>query len=251
MSTIAPPSVHSLFLQTRFGETILASATGFVVNTRIGPALVTNRHVVTGRHQDTNAPLSPTAGIPNNLIIWHNRHDHLGQWVARCESLYIGGIPRWKEHPTLGARADIVCLPLTDLTDVHLHTYDPSAPGPPIQVGPSDLVSVVGFPFGLGGDVGNGLFAIWATGFLATEPIADFGELPISLIDCRSRPGQSGSPVIAYRGGGPVTLEGGSSATFGLSVWRLIGVYSGRINADSDLGRVWKVSALRELIESV
>jgi len=249
--TIAPPSIQSLLIQMRFGDTILGTATGFVVNTKNGPALVTNRHVVTGRHQDTNVPLSSTAGIPDNLVVWHNQLNRLGRWVAKRESLYMGDVPRWKEHPTLGARADIVCLRLTDLTDVHLYPYDVSNPGPHIRIGPSDLLSVVGFPFGLVGRAGTGLFAIWATGFLAIEPLAEFGELPVLLIDCRSRNGQSGSPVIAYRSGGMVAMSDGSSAAFSGSVSRLVGVYSGRINAESDLGKVWKLSALAELVASV
>ncbi|WP_428910707.1 hypothetical protein [Niallia sp. Krafla_26] len=46
-------------------------------------------------------------------------------------------------------------------------------------------------------------------------------DLPLLLIDhCRSRQGQSGSPVIAYR-------------------------------KESDLGLVWKASAIKELIDSI
>jgi hypothetical protein len=33
--------------------------------------------------------------------------------------------------------------------------------------------------------------------------------------------------------------------------WRLLGVYSGRINEQSDLGMVWKLSAIRELVASL
>jgi hypothetical protein len=137
-----------------------------------------------------------------------------------------------------------VALPLTQVEDVHIYPYDLGNPGPDIQVGVADPVSVVGFPFGM---AGGGLFAIWATGFQATEPIANFGELPVQLIDCRSRQGQSGSPVISYRNGGLVAMTNGDSVAFAGPVWRLIGMYSGRINAESDLRMVWKVQALREL----
>jgi S1-C subfamily serine protease len=232
----------------RFGDVILGTGTGFIVNSLKGSLLITNRHVATGRHQDTGAPLSSTAGVPDNLVIWHNHLGKLGQWVARREALYEQDLPRWREHPKLGARADIIALPLTQLTDVQIYPYDLANPGPDIQVGPSDLVSVVGFPFGM---AGGGLFAIWATGFLATEPIADFADLPVSLIDCRSRQGQSGSPVISFRSGGMVAMSDGSSAAFAGPVWRFIGVYSGRLNAESDLGIVWKITALVELVASV
>jgi hypothetical protein len=105
-------------------------------------------------------------------------------------------------------------------------------------------VSVVGFPFGIA--AGGGL-PIWATGFIASEPQVDYEHLPIFLIDCRSRPGQSGSPVIAYRSGGAVTTGGGVSVFTG-SVFRLLGIYSGRINEQSDIGRVRKTTAIQELV---
>jgi hypothetical protein len=248
MQTIAQPSVQSLLLLMRFNGTVLGSGTGFVVNSVHGSVLITNRHIVTGRHQDTGHPLSKTGGIPNELLVWHNRLNYLGQWVSKVEPLYSGDAALWKEHPKLGARADFVALPLTDLDDVQLYPYDPSNPGADILVGPTDPVSVVGFPFGI---AGGGLFAIWATGTLATEPIADFADLPVSLIDCRSRQGQSGSPVLAYRSGGMVPMAAGGSTAFSGPAWRFLGVYSGRINAESDLGILWKVSALSELIASL
>lgn len=30
--------------------------------------------------------------------------------------------------------------------------------------------------------------------------------------------------------------------------WRFIGIYSGRINSESDLGLVWKASAIQQLV---
>jgi hypothetical protein len=81
--------------------------------------------------------------------------------------------------------------------------------------------------------------------------VIDFDALPTFLIDCRSRQGQSGSPVIAYRGGGMVALTGGSTAVFAGPVYRFLGIYSGRINSESDLGVVWKASAIAELIASI
>jgi len=248
MATVAQPSVQSLLVQMCFNGTQLGSGTGFVVIGPKGPVLITNRHIATGRHQETGKPLSGTGGIPNELIIWHNRRAKLGEWLAKREPLYAGEAPLWREHPKLGARADFVALALTQLDDVELYPYDPANPGAAIAVGPADSVSVIGFPFGL---AGGGLFAIWATGFLATEPVADFADLPVSLVDCRSRQGQSGSPVVAYRSGGMVAIEGGGASAFSGPVWRFIGVYSGRVNPESDLGLVWKTSALAELMRAL
>lgn len=246
MNTIAKPSVQSLLIEMQFNGQTLGSGTAFVVDTPSkGPHLITNRHNVTGRHQETGQPLSKTGGIPSDIVIVHNRKGQLAQWVPRKETLYNGEDARWVEHPTLGAKADFVALQLTDLNDVELYPYTPANPGPQILVGPADPVSVIGFPFGV---TAGGAFGVWATGFLASEPAVDFNNLPIQLIDCRTRPGQSGSPVLAYRAGGAVAMQDGGSAMFSGPVERFIGVYSGRINAESDLGIVWKATALAELI---
>lgn len=246
MDMIAKPSLMSLLVEQRVNGLVLGNGTGFIVTGPSGPQLITNRHIVTGRHHDTGQPLSKTGGLPDELVIWHNVRGKLGHWVAISEPLYADGKPLWREHPRLGVRADVVALPLTQLEHVELYPHDISNTGPQIALGPADSVSVIGFPFGLSG---GGRFAIWATGFVATEPIADFDELPVILIDCRGRSGQSGSPVIAYRSGGSVAMEGGSSAIFGGPVWRFLGVYSGRINDHSDLGKVWKASAVAELLQ--
>jgi hypothetical protein len=83
---------------------------------------------------------------------------------------------------------------------------------------------------------------------MASEPQVDFNDLPIFLIDCRSRQGQSGSAVLAYRSGGMVAMADGGSAAFDGPVWKFLGIYSGRINRESDLGIVWKASAIHELV---
>jgi hypothetical protein len=46
-------------------------------------------------------------------------------------------------------------------------------------------------------------------------------------------------------------MEDGGTNMFAGPVWRFIGVYSGRINPESDLGIVWKASALADLIAAV
>lgn len=89
---------------------------------------------------------------------------------------------------------------------------------------------------------------IWTRGAIATEPEADFGGLPRFLIDSRTRPGQSGSPVLFYSAAGLVPTRDGGSAMYSGPVTKLLGVYSGRINGQSDLGFVWKTRVIREII---
>ena len=245
---IQRPSVQSLFLQIQFDGEVLGSGTGFVAESGLGPVLITNLHNVTGRHPITGQILSRTGGIPNELLILQNRANRLGQWVPKTEALLDGAEPRWVEHPQLGSDADFVALPLAELDDVELYPHSLGEGDPMIMVSPADTVSVVGFPFGIRT---GGSLAIWATGFVATEPDLDHEGRPVFLIDCRARQGQSGSAVIAHRSGGMVTLEDGSSAVFQGPVSRFLGVYSGRINLESDLGIVWKAHAIQELVESL
>lgn len=232
----------------RFNGQTLSTGTAFVANAPGGPVLVTNRHNVTGRHQETGQPLSPTGGVPNEVVIMHNRANLLGQWVARTEPLHSNnGQPLWVEHASLGARADFVALPLTQMADVQLHPYTLGVGDPAILVAPAEVVSVVGFPFGL---TAGGCLAVWATGFVATDHDIDYAALPVFLIDCRSRQGQSGSAVIAHRTGGAVATEQGVVVGGGVMT-RFLGIYSGRINAESDLGFVWKAAAIQQLVNGV
>lgn len=171
-----------------------------------------------------------------------------GHWKLVEEPLYEAGQPRWKEDPTHGPKVDIAALPLTNLEQVQLYPYDLVNPGPDIAVGPAEIVSVIGFPFGLSA---GGAMAIWATGFVASEPNLDYNGLPIFLIDCRSRKGQSGSPVIAYRPDGAAVRTASGTSFHNGSIFRLLGIYSGRINEQSDIGIVWKTSAIQALVASM
>lgn len=252
---IAEPSVMSLFLRMQFQGAPLSSGTGFIVNTRQGSALITNWHNVTGRNPQTGQLLdSQTGAVPSEVVIFHNRAGQLGTWIPTVEPLYNSdGKPLWREHPMFGQRVDCVALPLTHLTGVQRYPYPLSTEtdnvsSRMIAVTPAEPVSVVGFPFGLRS---GGSLAIWATGFVASEPEIDHDDLPLFLIDCRGRPGQSGSAVIAYRAGGMVALDDGSTAAFSSPVWRFLGIYSGRINDQSDLGMVWKARAIEELIATL
>ena len=243
---IAKPSIQSLLIEMRYCGQALSTGSGFLVETARGLHLVTNRHNVTGRHQETGKPLSPTGGLPNEIRVFHNTANRLGSWTGKIEPLYLNGTPRWVEHPVGKEKYDFVALPLSDLEGIADYPYDPLNPGENIMCGPADTVSVIGFPFGLST---GGALAIWATGFVASEPFLP--EDPTFFVDCRSRPGQSGSAVVAYKSGGMVAMNDGSSAAFGGPVSRFLGIYSGRVNERSDLGIVWKATALAELVTSI
>jgi hypothetical protein len=250
MTTFAQPSVQSLLIEMHFNEELLSTGTAFVSLGCNGKHyLITARHNVTGRNQVTNKPLSKTGGLPNKIAVHHNSKAGLGEWVKKVEQLVnADGQPAWIEHPQHGSRADFVALPLVDLEGIELFPYDCFNAGTPILLAPAEAISVIGFPFGI---TAGGFFAVWATGFLASEPALNFSDLPIQLIDCRSRQGQSGAPVVAYRHGVGYTTTQGSIINNGVPAQRFLGVYSGRVNDESDLGFVWKVEAIAELLRSV
>lgn len=46
-------------------------------------------------------------------------------------------------------------------------------------------------------------------------------------------------------------MANGDSAAFNGPVSKFIGIYSGRINPESDIGIVWKASAIQQLAQSL
>lgn len=155
--------------------------------------------------------------------------------------------PLWYEHPKLGDQADVVALQLSIPPQVVCYPYLLNDKDE-IAIGPSEIISVIGFPFG---KTAEGRFAIWVTGFMASEPDIHYEEMPKFLIDCRTRPGQSGSPVVAYKQSGAKPMADGSIVLGGKPIVNLLGIYSGRINEESDLGIVWKTEVITEIVTSL
>ena len=86
----------------------MGSATGFVVEREAGRYLVTNFHVVSGRHPETHTSLVPSGVWPDAIRVWHNAAGTLGRWVMKAEPLYDPqGIPLWLEHPVHQSKVDV------------------------------------------------------------------------------------------------------------------------------------------------
>ena len=253
--SVATPSAQSLHLRMFFDDCELGCGTGFIARTNAegirGLVLITNRHNLSGRRSDNNQPIDEKTGaIPNRVLITHHKRDQPFHWIEIFEPL-LGddNSPLWLEHPTLGREADIAALPLTRVKEIQLFPYELTEFGDVVSVSPADPVSVIGFPFGIRS---GGSFAVWATGFIATEIEIDHDGLPIFLVDCRARSGQSGSPFIVHRKRGTqFPLDNGFYGWVQQDFARLLGIYAGRINERSDLGIVWKVSAIRQLIDAI
>lgn len=248
---VALPSAQSLMIEMRWSgasedQPALATGTGFVVVHEDRHYLITNRHNFTGR--DAAGKIRSDRGLaPDQVRIRHNSVTGTGRWIKTTEQLLdVDESPMWLEHPTFGEKVDVVALRLSSSIWAKYYPYDVNEPTNGLFYGPSSAVSVVGFPFSRHVE---GL-AIWTQGFVASDPDIDYEKLPRFLIDARTRPGQSGSPVIIYRQPGDAIARRDLTIFFSTgSEVELLGVYSGRINNDSDLGFVWKTSAIAEVLQ--
>lgn len=245
--------LHPIIRLAEGSEEKMAAATGFVLQHKSRHYLITNWHIVSGRRNDNGQPMAAHGGTPSAIHIWHN---HMGgaeylAWAGTTEELYDqNGAPRWLEHRQFGRDVDVVALPLAITTGISFRSRnldEESSSGRVLAADVPDQVNIIGFPYG---EVAAGRIAIWVQGSIATDMDIDYAGLPCFLVDSRTRRGQSGSPVIVYRGAAdPARLTDGRVLMGHTDMSRLLGVYSGRINPESDLGKVWKTSAIREIME--
>ncbi|MEL6487720.1 MAG: trypsin-like peptidase domain-containing protein [Pseudomonadota bacterium] len=263
-------SITTIRLHMSFNDTELATGTGFFYEAGGKPFLITNRHNLTGRDNNTGKMLDDkTGGLPNRLSF------SVPKYVTKCGIVEFSGTervafdlgwelksPPWLEHPKLGKLADVIALDLGKIW--------PNAPLPvayvnklphnhPLSVLPASTVSVVGYPFGTSV---NQHYPVWVTGAVASEPNMDVEGKPAMYIDCRTNKGASGSPVFMILNGGTAPMDSEASgndvvmrgrlgnahsASFYVPVHRFLGVYSGRLNKNSDIGFLWRESAVEDV----
>lgn len=238
------PSLASLLVAQRKNGRSIGSATAFIVERSTKRYLVTNRHVIRGE-QPNDLPV-----LPDELVVMQHVPGPVGRltWMPRTEKLYAEGEPRWYEHPSRPLEIDVAALPLATDVGIDVYTYDLWAANRMLSVRVSEELHIIGFPFG---ETGGGALGIWVRGFIATDIEMDWNGLPRFLVDSRTRPGQSGSPVVAFSpAGAPTHMASGGVQFLDHDLEEFFGVYSGRINAESDLGIVWNSQVVREIIEA-
>jgi hypothetical protein len=256
VAAIYEESIQSLFLTIQVRGQALSTATGFVVEDRGRPFLVTNWHVLAGRDAMTGELLSASGAEPDAIEIAHNGGAGWGSVATVTEPLYdpedpdhedaFDRVARWTGHPE-GPAVDVAVLPLTMLDGVTLIPHRlPTGPRHDVVMEVTSELSVVGFPFGL---THAKKLGIWTRGTVATEYYVDYDGRPCFLIDARTRSGQSGSPVLYFNTDSRnVQFRGDVYAGDRGSYSQLLGIYSGRLNTSSDLGYVWRPRAITETI---
>jgi len=247
-----PLSLSSLFLELLFGEMQLGIATGFVWEHERINYLITNWHVMTGFHPQTGQPISESGATPDILRIWLHNSERLGNLESYDLALFDNqSRPRWKEHMTFRSTVDVAIIRL-DIPDKFKLFPVNNIPFTEFRVEISQDVFIIGFPSGI---TSSGKFPIWKRGSIASEPDVDIDKLPKILIDCMTREGMSGSPVIAQY----VGIYKEDSANPDPFDWigqgrKFLGIYSGRLSGqdvfEAQLGIVWKASIIGEIINS-
>lgn len=273
--TIPQDSFRSILLEMVYQgdgtdppETVYATGSAFFYKVGDDDFLITARHNFTGWDDANDAPLSSRGVGPT--------HIRIGFWPPQpsggyhiIEPLVINlfqlplfedpdedgeRAPRWLEHPTFGSKIDVAALKVKIPESPEVLYLPWEAGSSSIAYSNTRLwvtqnVTIVGYPYGLN----NNNLPVWVRGSIASEPEilyanADGEGLPLFLVDARTRKGQSGSPVILFRYPGEVIATSLNSVgvTRGTQS-KLLGVYSGRVNKDSDLGYVWRIGMLDEI----
>jgi hypothetical protein len=235
----------------------LGCATGFFVEHKGRLFLVTNWHVVSGRHFQTGKPMDEQkATLPDRLRYLAPCKGHDGEWMEAECLLYKDAndtrapeAPVWFEHGAHGHKIDVVAIPITLPDGATAHTIDRVNTVPKLLLSISRDVFVLGYPRGIDGGRG---FPIWKRASIATEPEIQLDGLPKMLIDTATREGMSGAPVIAIADG-DFDVEGQPAAYRKPGrVYRFVGVYSGRLGRgemEAQLGIVWRERALSEILD--
>ena len=246
---VVKASLVAVRLEARRNGVTFGSASGFIDIGADGLMLVTNRHVVTGRDHFTGKILDERyAQLPDELVVWY-RQQNTYELVPGSVPLFDDALwPLWREHPELKERADVVAIPVVPPPET---LYFPRAgyideEMPDFRLLPMDAVAVVGFPFG---KHASG-FPVWTTGSIASEPDFPYDNLPVFLIDARTRKSQSGSLVIFQTNTGLLRGPNGELRSWYNAPHTLfLGIYSGRINAESDIGMVWRAEIVTTVLE--
>jgi hypothetical protein len=222
-------------------EQAIGSGTAFTVQENGQNYLITNWHIVTGRNPDTNNPINGPCD-PDIMKVWFFT-SKIGLWLNKTIRLKDdNGNNTWIEHPN-GRQVDVVAIPFVPSADIYVRNLDLATATVPLKTYPSKAVSIIGYPNGLSA---GGKFPIWKRGHIASEMDLNFDNKPIFLIDATTRSGMSGSPVV-LRESGLVELE--TRITNGRFT-KFLGVYSGRLDEISEIGRVWKPLVVNAIIDN-
>lgn len=237
----------------------IGAGTGFFYRIGATTHLITNWHVVTGRHPEDPAKLLPGFPISPTHFQLHIPKRSNQNWFIPGElvPLYENGRAIWLETPLRNA-VDLVAIPYEFPRTAIVPAIQDFAPYDDLILVPGVDVVVVGFPFGRNE---TNPFPIWKRAMISSEPAYTVNGRPFAYLDTPGRPGMSGSPVYAIGEGFEVTHEekavlgsdaspltkimslGNLKGRSKLPTLEFVGVYSGSYGDQQldrlNLGRFW------------
>lgn len=236
-------------------EIARSSASGFFWNEHGKLLLFTNYHVISGVNTITGMHLA--GWIPNGCELSFFAESHrpsetnpyqhaLSRYTARIEFDDSMLTDAWHIH----SRGESV-----DLAAMHIAWQDPKLEPVCLNLTMQEVefdgeagedVFVIGYPEGQKFERG---LPLWKRGSIATDPDLDQKNLPQYYIDSIGNSGLSGSFVLLKK---EISLIGDSVGR-ARGKYAFAGVYAGRLGTDgieSQVGRVFKVSAVKDIVQS-
>ena len=290
------PSLSVVHLTMRKGKRELSIGSGVLYRRNAGYYIATAWHNLTGRHSDSLSLLSKMGALPDNVVatvaLLLTSASSIGSSrMSFTVPLEITDKTSYFVHPVGWPRIDVAVIPidpnaafvsemrLADGSDVSMETKmrQTSVKGSvatdiqPIQdcagtfgrigvvpdelIDPGDDLFVLGYPRGI---ADYSFEPIWKRATVASDPHGGWNRQPQFLIDCASREGMSGAPVVAFSKTGNVQVGGMKHIGNGPAAV-LHGIYVGRLVDpevtvedrlfEAQIGTVWKRSVIDEIID--
>lgn len=283
------PSNAVVHLTMRHDKATLAVGTGVLYQKNGKTYIVTAWHNVTGRHSETLKPLNKDSAIPNNLIAHISVHMQSQDGSYNGSQRFSYTIPLEDDsdtfylvHPKGWPRIDVAAIPIDpnrnyDLEGTLATGEEISIPfsmqnssslgmsfnitgmqkyetlingidlGSTLSV--SDELFILGYPKGITDMYANPL---WKRATVATHPSLGWERQSKFLVDCASRNGMSGAPVVFYNNKNHIQIGGMKYITSG-PVTYFHGIYVNRLGIVDDfeaqIGTVWKRNVIDEILD--
>ncbi len=250
-----PLFIESIMKNKISGEYItLSTATGSLYKNNGHIYLVTNWHVLSGRHAHTKQPLHSQGGLPEIVKVHFPIDGNVTEQIT-CEYKIKNDNDEylWQEHQLSNA-IDIAALeinPPEGIATIPINEIvDPAPAFRKDFFYVTQDVWVIGFPKGIRV---CGL-PIWKSATIASEPSISSADNKYKIIlDTATREGMSGSPVLfVNKNLTTIKFDNMQHEVDLPSVKVMLGIYSGRIAGNDELaaqlGIVWSCECLPELI---
>lgn len=249
-------------------KSVMSTATGFFWKHGDDAFLVTNWHVISGRHPFTGEVMSPQLYVPNQFSFYIPRIEVKGDKVAisrrRIEVTLGSKVCEILEKPPLvnGKSVDLWAMRLppgmalqkdpkrTGFLGAELVTSLINEAGEQrIHTQAGDDCFLLGYPLR---NYGGVMFPIWKKGSIASETSLGVDDRPMFLIDAATTSGMSGSPIIRR-----ATMFTADNKDIGalqeMHAYEFIGVYAGRLqNKDletTNVGYGWYRSLIPAVVQ--